>query len=67
MSKSLEQFVLDATGKRTAVLLDLERCHELLEAEEEIDAVRAFDRAKSQEDAAIPWDQAIAEIEADRK
>jgi hypothetical protein len=63
MSTEREQFVVDASGNRTAVLLEIERYSELLEAQEELDAIRAFDEAKSSNDEAIPFSQAVREIE----
>ena len=43
MSVNKEQFVVDESGNRTAVLLDIERYFELLEAQEELESIRAFD------------------------
>jgi hypothetical protein len=63
MSVHKEQFVVDESGKRTAVLLDVERYFELLEAQEELESIRAYDEAKSSGDEAIPFSQAVKEIE----
>lgn len=63
MSTNSEQFVVDQSGKRTAVLLDIERYSELIEAQEELEAIRAFDDAKEANDESIPFSQAIKEIE----
>lgn len=63
MSMNKEQFVVDASGNRTAVLLDVERYFELLEAQEELESIRAYDEAKSSGDEAIPFSQAVKEIE----
>lgn len=63
MSVAKEQFVVDESGNRTAVLLDIERYFELLEAQEELESIRAFDAAKASGDEAIPLSQAIKEIE----
>lgn len=62
-----EQFVVDANGNRKAVLLAVERYFELIEAHEELDAIRAYDRAKSADDEAIPFSQAVEEIEDARR
>ena len=67
MSVAKEQFVVDESGNRTAVLLDIERYFELLEAQEELESIRAFDEAKASDDEAIPLSQAIAEIEGARE
>ncbi len=64
MSVAKEQFVVDESGNRTAVLLDIGRYFELLEAQEELESIRAFDEAKASGDEAIPLSQALGEIEA---
>lgn len=61
------RFITDSDGKRVAVILDLERYEELLEAMEELDDIRAFDEAKASGDKAIPFEQAIREIEQGRQ
>lgn len=40
---------------------------ELLEAQEELESIRAFDEAKSSGDEAIPFSQAVKEIEGARE
>jgi len=63
MSTNREQFVVDESGNRTAVLLGIERYSELLEAQEELESIRAYDEAKASNDEAIPFSQAVKEIE----
>ena len=46
MGVSKEQFVVDESGNRTAVLLDVERYMELLEAHDELESIRVYDEAK---------------------
>jgi len=58
-----ERYVVDEKGKRVGVLLDLDDYRRLLEEAEEMDAIRAYDAAKSSRDEAIPFEQAVAEIE----
>ena len=53
MATSKELFVVDESGKRTGVLLDIERYAELLEAQEELASLRAYDEAKASGDEAI--------------
>lgn len=67
MISTKEQFLVDEKGNRTAVLIDVKRYDEFLEALEEIDSIRAFDRAKSANDEAISFSQAVKEIENSRK
>lgn len=66
MSANSEQFLVDGCGNRTAVLLDIERYSELLEALEELESIRAYDEAKASGDIAVPFAQAISEIESGR-
>ena len=63
MSTNRKQFVVDESGNKTAVLLDMERYSELLEAQEELESIRAYDKAKASKDEAVPFAQAIKEIE----
>ncbi len=67
MATNKEQFVVDERGNRTGVLLDIERIAELIEAQEELDAIRAYDEAKASGDEAVPLDQALREIESGRE
>ncbi|HEX9962479.1 MAG TPA: type II toxin-antitoxin system Phd/YefM family antitoxin [Pyrinomonadaceae bacterium] len=63
MITTKEQYVIDANGKRTAVLLEIKQYEKLLEAQEELESIRAYDEAKTSKDAPIPFSQATAEIE----
>lgn len=67
MNVAEEQFVVDEHGNRTAVLLAVSRYSELLEAQEELDSIRAYDEAKKSEDEIIPFAQAVREIEDARR
>ena len=63
MSTINERFVVDKDGKRTAVLLDIEEYQKLLQRVEELESLKAYDAAKASQDEAIPFEQAIEEIE----
>ena len=63
MSTNRDQFVIDESGNKTGVLVDINRYSELLEAQEELESIRAYDEAKASNDEAIPFAQAIKEIE----
>ncbi|MDQ1637986.1 MAG: hypothetical protein QOF62_1325 [Pyrinomonadaceae bacterium] len=62
-----EQYVVDETGKRTAVLVDVQYYHELVAALEEIEAIRTYDEAKASDDETISFNQATDEIEQQRQ
>jgi hypothetical protein len=61
-----DKFVIDSNGNKTAVLLEMERYLELLEAKEDLEEIRLFDSAKLENDEVISFDSAVAEIEASR-
>lgn len=58
-----ERYLVDAAGNRNAVVLDVDRYFQLLEAEEELESIRAFDEAKSSGDEVVPFEFAVKEIE----
>ncbi len=60
------QYVTDEAGRRVAVLVGIERYRQLLDALEEIEAARAYDEAKANGDEAIPFEEAVREIERER-
>jgi len=64
MSTNKEQFVIDESGNKTAVLLEVKRYVELLEAQEELESIRAYDDAKASDDEAIPFTQAVTDLES---
>ena len=48
-----ERFIVDENGQRVGVLLDIEDYRQLLEALEELEAIRAYDAAKASGDEAV--------------
>jgi PHD/YefM family antitoxin component YafN of YafNO toxin-antitoxin module len=62
-----ERYMIDDQGNRVGVVLDIADYRKLLEELEELESIRAYDRAKASKDQAIPFEQAIAEIDSDRK
>jgi len=60
------RYVTDEKGVRVGVLLDIADYERLLEALEELEAIRAYDRAKASHDEVIPFEQAVEEIERAR-
>jgi hypothetical protein len=63
MVKLKERYIVDEKGNRIGVLLDIEDYNRLLAELEELESIRAYDAAKASGDEAIPFEQAIAEIE----
>ena len=66
MVKLKERYIVDEKGNRIGVLLDIEDYHRLLAELEELESIRAYDAAKTSGDEAIPFEQAIAEIEKEQ-
>jgi hypothetical protein len=64
MSTKKEQFVIDESGNKTAVLREVDRYAELIEAQEELESIRAYDDAKASNDEPISFAQAVNEIES---
>ena len=67
MTALQEQCLTDREGNRVKVVLDMDQFQQILEELEELDDIRAYDAAKASGDEAIPFDQAMAEIDQKRK
>ncbi|GBF81269.1 hypothetical protein [Aphanothece sacrum] len=63
--KIKEKYIIDPNGNRIGVLLDMEEYQKILEALEELEAIRAYDNAIN--DQEISFDVAISEIEKCRQ
>ena len=66
MSAHKENFIVDENGQRIGVVLEIADYRRLLAELEELESIRAFDAAKAAGDEAIPFEQAVAEIERKR-
>ena len=62
-----EKYLVDENDNRIGVLLSLEDYRRILEELEELESIRAYDEAKASGEQAIPFDQALAEIERTRQ
>ena len=61
-----EEYLVDAAGKRKAVVLRLATWHEIRRELEELDDIRAYDAAKAQPSEPIAFEQAMREIDEGR-
>ena len=61
-----EKYLVDGQGQRIAVLLDIEEYQKMLDELEELESIRQYDAAKSANDEAFPFDQAVDDIEHSR-
>jgi hypothetical protein len=68
MTIASERYIVNDAGDRVAVIIDLADYLRVLEELEELESIRAYDAAKADPDAeAIPFEQAVREIERDRR
>ncbi|MFM7712584.1 MAG: hypothetical protein ACKO7A_07610 [Microcystis sp.] len=61
-----QKYITDEQGNQIGILLDIEEYRKLLEDSEELNAIRAYDLAISEEEE-IPFEEAIATIENSRQ
>ena len=57
------EYLVDTKQNRKAVLLPLAEWERIVEELEELDDIRAYDKAKAGSGDAVPFDQAIREIQ----
>ena len=62
-----EQIITNKRGKAVAVQIPLTQYKKLLELAEEMEDIKAFDRAMKRKKEFIPFEQAIKELKAKRK
>jgi len=62
MNNFHEQYVVDADGNRSAVLLPLAEWQTVLEDLEELDEIREYDEAKGRPSEPVAFEQAVHEI-----
>lgn len=66
MATHAERFLVDDEGHRLGVVLDIAEYQEILEDLEELESIRAYDAAKASDEEAIPFEQAVREIQRSR-
>lgn len=67
VTKERRKYVVNEKGKPVSVLLDIRSYRKLLEDLDELETIRAYDAAKASLDEAIPFEQAMREIEKSRR
>ncbi|MGB7845250.1 MAG: type II toxin-antitoxin system prevent-host-death family antitoxin [Candidatus Acidiferrum sp.] len=61
------QFVVNERGEKIAVVISIEEYEKILEELEDRDAIRDYEEAKASGEIPVPFDEAIARIERNRK
>ena len=67
MAIHTERFLVDEEGHRLSVVLDIAEYQAILEDLEELESIHAYDAAKASGDEAIPFEQALQEIQRSRR
>lgn len=62
-----EQMVVDENGKAVAVQIPMYQYRKLLELVEEMEDIKAYDRAMKRKHRFIPFSQSVKELKATRK
>jgi len=61
------QFVVNERGEKVAVVISIEEYEKILEELEDLEAIREYEEAKVSGETPVPFDEAIARIERNRK
>jgi hypothetical protein len=56
------QFLTNQKGRKTSVLLSIKHFEQLLEAYEELEDIKAYDKAKAEKQEFVSWDSVKAKI-----
>jgi len=57
------EYVVDEENLRKAILLPIEEWWKVVDELEELEDIRAYDKAKSPAEESVPFEQAVCEIE----
>ena len=60
-------FITDDKGKRISAIVPIKKYEELLNEAEELEDIRAYDKAMRRKQEFIPLEEALKEIESNRK
>lgn len=61
------EFVVDKKARKKAVLVSLAEWRRLMEALEELEDIRAYDKAKSRREAVVPFEDAVRQIRTGKR
>jgi hypothetical protein len=57
------QFITDTTGKTLSVILPIKDYQKMIDDLEELEDIKAYDRAKARKSEPVPFKQAVKELE----
>jgi hypothetical protein len=61
------KFITDNKGKKVEVIISIEDYQKIIEQLEDVNDVRAYDKAKASKEVSVPIDEAFKMIEKKRK
>ena len=61
------QYVVDEKSQRQAVIVSVAEWEQILEKLEELDDIRAYDAAKAKSQESVSLDQALQELDGNKK
>ncbi|MBN2613157.1 MAG: hypothetical protein JXB00_16510 [Bacteroidales bacterium] len=61
------QYIPNSKGEKISVVLPIRDFEKMMEDLEELEEIKAYDRAKSRKSNPVPFDQAVKEMELLRK
>jgi hypothetical protein len=61
------RYLVDKDGNRLGVVLGINDYEKLLDEAEELESIRAFDKAKACGEEPVPFERGVSEIEQRRK
>jgi hypothetical protein len=64
---SVTTFITDEKGKRLSAVVPIKKYEQLLEESEELEDIRAYDKAMRRKQEFIPLEDALKEIDKTRK
>jgi PHD/YefM family antitoxin component YafN of YafNO toxin-antitoxin module len=67
MPAQKEKYVVDSKGRPVSVIVAVREYRQMLRDLEELESIKAYDRAKASGDEAVTFDQAFEEIERSRR
>ena len=63
MKSIKERFIVDAKGRPQGIILDMKEYRRMLAELEQLECLRAYDRAKASRSKAVPFEKATARFE----
>ena len=61
------RFLVNDKGRKEGVLIDIKHYEKILDELEELESIRAYDRAKASGDEILPFEKAVKELEREKE